>query len=209
MKCAAVALCAPSGTGKTTVVRELVKDSDELLFSVSATTRSIRPGEQDGVDYHFVNREAFESMIEAGAMLEWACVHGELYGTPRTNLEQAEQQGLALLLDIDVQGAQQLLQALPETVTIFLLPPSAEVLLQRLSGRGSEGDKELRTRLETAQAELEAVDAFRYVVINDRLEETVHAVRAIIEAESQRFSRRRSEVEALRERLRTDLGEAG
>ena len=209
MKCSAVALCAPSGTGKTTVVRELVKDSDELLFSVSATTRSIRPGEQDGVDYHFVKREAFESMIEAGAMLEWACVHGELYGTPRTNLEQAERQGLALLLDIDVQGAQQLLQALPEAITIFLLPPSAEVLLQRLSGRGSEGDEELRTRLETAQAELEAVDAFRYLVINDRLEKTVHTVRAIIEAESQRFSRRRSEVESLRERLRTDLGEAG
>ncbi|MHC4934069.1 MAG: guanylate kinase, partial [Planctomycetota bacterium] len=107
MKSFAIAICAPSGVGKTTVARRLIEDGEGLLFSVSATTRGARPGEQPGVDYHFISRDEFESMVESGELLEWAEVHGDLYGTPLANLEAAEREGKLLLLDIDVQGARQ------------------------------------------------------------------------------------------------------
>lgn len=182
-------LCAPSGTGKTTVARALLERRDDLLFSVSATTRWPRPGERDGIDYHFLKREAFEAMIAAGELLEWAEVHGELYGTPTANQAEASSLGKRLLLDIDVQGARQVVRALPDTVTVFLLPPSFEQLMERLRGRGSERSADLRRRLETAKRELEAVDGFRYVVVNDRLEDAVAGVDAILTAERQRSSR--------------------
>lgn len=202
----AVALCAPSGTGKTTVARALVEKSESLVFSISATTRSMRPGEQEGVDYHFVSRAEFEEMIADGAMLEWAVVHGELYGTPRANLEEADEQGANLLLDIDVQGAKQVAESLPDTVTIFLLPPSSEALKERLRRRGSENSDELRTRFETAQRELDAMDEFQHVLVNDRLEDTVAIIQTIIAAERHRLCRRREELEELRDALKRDLG---
>ena len=188
MKNFAVAICAPSGVGKTTV-------------SVSATTRSARPGERPGVDYHFVARSEFESMIEQGLLLEWAEVHGNLYGTPQRNLEAAERDGEQLILDIDVQGAAQVVAARPDTVTIFLLPPSFGVLMERLRGRGSEDASRLRRRMETARSELEAMNAFQYVVVNDRLEEAVGRIRSIIVAESQKLSRSGQDLEELRQRL--------
>jgi guanylate kinase len=205
MKSFAVAICAPSGTGKTTVARALVQGGTGLLFSVSATTRPARAGEQPGVDYHFVGRDEFEAMIERGELLEWAEVHGELYGTPRANLERAERQGELLILDIDVQGAQQVVTARPDTVTIFLLPPSLGALLERLRNRESEDEVRLRQRLETAQRELERLDAFEYVVVNDRLEETVARVSSIIVAERQRRERQAEPLAALRRRLQEDL----
>ncbi len=183
-----VVLCAPSGTGKTTVARALLERRDDLLFSVSMTTRPRRRAERDGVDYRFVEREAFESMVAAGQFLEWAEVHGELYGTPRANLTAAIEAGKCLLLDIDVHGARQVMRAVPETVTIFLLPPSFKQLLQRLRRRGSEGASDLRRRLETARRELDAVDEFRYVVINDRLEDTVDRVESIFTPASPDFT---------------------
>lgn len=201
----AVAICAPSGTGKTTVARALVQISENLVFSVSATTRSARPGEQAGVDYHFVSRDEFEAMIARGELLEWAEVHGDLYGTPHANLEEAERQGKLPILDIDVQGARQVVAARPDTVTIFLLPPSFEILLERLRSRGSEDDSRLRQRLETAQRELDHVDAFEYVVVNDRLDETVARVHSIIDAECRRRDRQATEVEALRRRVQENL----
>jgi len=205
MKSFAVAICAPSGTGKTTVARALVQGGTGLLFSVSATTRPARAGEQPGVDYHFVGRDEFEAMIERGELLEWAEVHGELYGTPRANLERAERDGKLLILDIDVQGAQQVVAARPDTVTIFLLPPSLGALLERLRNRESEDEVRLRQRLETAQRELERLDAFEYVVVNDRLEETVARVGSIIAAERQRRDRQAEQLAALGRRLREDL----
>ncbi|UCC48320.1 MAG: guanylate kinase [Gemmatimonadota bacterium] len=205
MKSFAVAICAPSGTGKTTVTQALVQRSDDLVFSVSATTRPARPAEQPGVDYHFVSRDEFEAMIAEGELLEWAEVHGELYGTPRVNLEEAERQEKALILDIDVQGARQVVRARSDTVTIFLLPPSFDTLLERLRNRGSEDEVRLRERLETARRELEHVDSFEYVVVNDRLEETVVRVRSIIDAECRRLDRQVAEVEALQRRLQQDL----
>jgi guanylate kinase len=201
----ALAICAPSGAGKTTVACALVERSDEFIFSVSATTRSIRPGERDGVDYHFVGRDEFDAMIRNDELLEWAEVHGELYGTRRANLEDAERQGRLLILDIDVQGARQVVEALSDTVTIFLLPPSFDALMERLRQRGSEDASRLRRRLETAKNELKCVDEFQYVVINDRLDDTVERIRTIVAAERQRLSRRRAETGELRRQLQEGL----
>ena len=147
-------------------------------------------------------------MAKDGALVEWASVHGELYGTPRANLEEAARENKVLVLDIDVQGAAQLEGSHTDTVNIFLLPPSAEVLLERLRGRGSEEAEELATRLRTAQTELEALDRFDYVVMNDSLDETVRMVGAIIEAESQRRSRRLTEIADFRDRLKVELDKA-
>ncbi|NIR42920.1 MAG: guanylate kinase [Gemmatimonadetes bacterium] len=203
-----VAICAPSGAGKTTVCRALLEASDDLLFSVSATTRPPRQGERDGVDYHFVSDEEFRDMAERGALLEWAEVHGRLYGTPRSNLEAAEREGKKLVLDIDVQGARQVVKARSDTVTVFLLPPSFAVLMERLRGRGSEKGERLRRRMETARGELDAAMTFQYVVVNDRLDEAVAAVRSILDGEGWRLERRREEIEARVGELRAGL-EAG
>jgi guanylate kinase len=201
MKTFAIAICAPSGVGKTTVARALVDESDDLIFSVSVTTRAPRPGEQAGIDYEFVSRQDFESMIAQKALLEWAEVHGDLYGTPCSNLELAERQGKILLLDIDVQGAEQVVEAQPDTVTIFLLPPSYTALIERLRGRASEDAVRLRRRMETARAELEDVSSFQYAVVNDQLPQTVALIRSIIVAERQLLTRRAAEVEDLRTSL--------
>lgn len=197
MKSFAIVISAPSGVGKTTVARKLVDANDRLLFSVSATTRERRPAERPGIDYHFVSRADFEAMIENGELLEWAEVHGELYGTPSANLERADRAGRLLILDIDVQGARQIGENRPDSVTIFLLPPSFEALMQRLRARGSEGPEELRRRLSTAKAELAGIDAFRYVVVNDRLDDTVREIQAIITAETYRLDRQAGGARAL------------
>ncbi|MHC4233876.1 MAG: guanylate kinase [Planctomycetota bacterium] len=201
MKSFAVAICAPSGVGKTTVAKRLIEGGEGVLFSVSVTTRGARPGEQPDVAYHFVSRDEFEAMVTNGELLEWAEVHGDLYGTPLANLEAAEREGQLLLLDIDVQGARQVMQSRPDTVTIFLLPPSFEALMERLRERASEDDARLRRRMATAKAELRSVEGFDYVVVNDRLEDAVRDIRAIIHAESRRLDRQAAEVEDLRRRL--------
>ena len=193
----AVAICAPSGVGKTTVARRLVEASDDVVFSVSATTRPARSSERQGVDYFFVSRAEFELMIEESTLLEWAEVHGDLYGTPRANLEEAQRDGKRLILDIDIQGARQLVEAVPDSITIFLLPPSFDVLMGRLKGRRSEGDDRVRRRLQTARSELEAVGDFQYVVVNDRLDDTVEEVQAIIRGEGRGSEHARLEVEQL------------
>ncbi|UCF19334.1 MAG: guanylate kinase [Gemmatimonadota bacterium] len=208
MKSFAVAICAPSGTGKTTVARALTAASDDLVFSVSATTRAARAGERDGVDYHFVGRGDFEQMIAEDALLEWAEVHGELYGTPRRNLEEAERLGRRLILDIDVQGARQVKSARPDSALIFLLPPSFQAWVERLRRRGSEDEARVRRRLETARAELQAVDEFQYVVVNDRLEEAVARLGAIVAAEGQRLTREDPDLLELRRDLEAALARA-
>lgn len=154
------------------------------MFSVSATSRRPRVGELDGIDYHFVSRGEFEAMRERGRLLEWAEVHGELYGTPLSNLEESRDSGRALLLDIDVQGARQVRENLESAVLVFLLPPSIEELLLRLRGRGSEDDAAVRRRMRSALMELEAVGEFNYVVVNDEFDSTVAAVESILVAES-------------------------
>jgi len=205
MRSFAIAICAPSGVGKTTVARKLVEAGGDLVFSVSATTREPRAGERPGIDYHFVSRAGFEAMIGEGALLEWAEVHGDLYGTPRANLEEAERAGKLLILDIDVQGARQILESRPDSVTIFLLPPSFDALMERLTLRGSEGPDRLRRRLTTAMAELAGVDKFQYVVVNDRLDDTVREIQAIVTAERRRLDRQFDDALTLSRHLRDAL----
>jgi guanylate kinase len=179
----AVVLAAPSGTGKTTLARRLVEEGDDYAFSVSATTRAPRAHERDGVDYHFVDRESFEQMVSAGDLAEWAEVHGRLYGTPRVQLDRAAEMGVHIVLDIDVQGAGQLSAAVPDTKLIFVLPPDVDTLLSRLRGRGTEEPAEVARRLRSALGELQAVENFDYVVVNDDLERCLGTIRDIVSGE--------------------------
>ena len=183
-----IVLSGPSGGGKTSVCDGLVRRRTDVEFSVSVTTRPPRPGEVDGRHYRFVDRVRFERMAEAGELLEWAEVHGEMYGTPRDQLESIRE-GRTLLLDIDVQGARDVRRRVPEAVLVFLLPPGAESMLARLRKRGSEDEETLRRRMRTALAELDAVGEFDYAVVNEDLEATVDAVEAILEAERRAVTR--------------------
>lgn len=205
-----VVLAGPSGSGKTTVARRMAAGGTRFRFSVSATTREPRADETDGVDYWFVDRPAFLAMRDGDELLEWAEVHGELYGTPRREVEAARRQGVHLLLDIDVQGARSVRRLEPDVVTIFLLPPTGERIVARLKGRGSEVEAELRRRMRTAEQELHAVEEFDFVVINDDLETAVESALGIVEAEELRISRmgpRVSELaQEIEEQIRRTLG---
>lgn len=186
-----VVLAAPSGTGKTTLARRLVDGKGPFCFSVSATTRSPRPGERDGVDYHFVDPDGFDAMVESGDLAEWAEVHGERYGTPRRELEEAAQRGLHVILDIDVQGARQIRASVPEALLVFVLPPSVDVMVERLTGRGTEGGAQVARRLRSALEELGALPEFDHVVVNDALDRCVDEIRGIVRAETLRTARAR------------------
>ena len=178
---APIVLAGPSGAGKTTLARALAADSERFAFSVSVTTRPPRPGERDGTDYEFVSRKGFERMIRAGELAEWAPVHDHLYGTPRRNLVGCD--GRRVLLDIDVQGAAQVRASVPSAVCVFVLPPSARVLLRRLSARGTERREQIARRLRVARTELAQVPEFDHVVVNDDLDATVERVRRIARGE--------------------------
>jgi guanylate kinase len=175
-----VVLAATSGTGKTTLAHSLVAGVGRFVFSVSATTRSPRKGEVDGVDYHFVDRAGFEAMVEQGDLVEWAEVHGRLYGTPGAELERAAARGEHVVLDIDVQGARQIKARISDAKLIFVLPPDVDTLMARLTGRGTETPETVARRLRTALQELQAVEEFDYVVVNDDLERCLDAIRAIV-----------------------------
>jgi guanylate kinase len=182
-------LAAPSGAGKTTIARALRERRGDVVFSVSATTRAPRAGERDGVDYHFVDAAEFRRMSEAGELIEWAEVHGNLYGTPLHNVSGAVRRHEYLLLDIDVQGARQIRDKLPEAVFVFVLPPSGRVLCERLVGRGSEAEEVRRERLANARDEIREAARFDYVIVNDDLERAVDEVERILLAERLRVSR--------------------
>jgi guanylate kinase len=185
-------ISAPSGSGKTTLVNELRQYVPNLEFSVSYTTRSPRGSEQDGREYHFITRGEFENMIERGEFLEYAQVFGNYYGTARSVLRQAKERGNDLLLDIDVQGERQVKQKAPEAVSIFVLPPSRTELESRLRKRSrSEGvnaEDVIRRRLDTARREIENYPNYDYILINDRLEESVDRLQAIVLGERVRGS---------------------
>jgi guanylate kinase len=173
-------LSAPSGAGKSTLARLLRQRNADVDFSISATTRAPRPTERDGREYHFVGRDEFLRMRDAGELIEWAEVHGNFYGTPLKNVRQAQARGRHLLLDIDVQGARQIRRALPEAVHVFVLPPSGQALVKRLSGRGTEGANALERRLRNAGEEVRAATEFDYVVVNDVLETAVQELEAVL-----------------------------
>ena len=186
-----IVLSAPSGCGKTTLVRRVMADLGGLVFSVSHTTRPPRPGEKDGRDYHFLDRQNFLALRdrEPSGFLEWAEVHGNLYGTARDQVERLRSKGLDVLLDIDVQGARQVRQN-SDPVTVFIAPPSLDELERRLRGRGTEDEDTVRRRLAGARREMVAMEEYDYLLVNDRLEEAVESLRSLIVAERLRRRRR-------------------
>lgn len=173
-------LSAPSGTGKSTIVKRLLAEVEGLHFSVSATTRPPREGERDGVEYHFIDEPSFARKVAEGEFLEHAEVHGHHYGTLRSATEEQLRQGRDLLLDIDVQGARQVAQSGFGAHLIFLFPPSRAELERRLRGRGSETQDTLVERLRNAQREMDCYTEFGYCVLNDELDEAVAAIRTIL-----------------------------
>ncbi len=181
-----VVLSAPSGAGKTTIAKALVEGREDVVFSISATTRPSRDNEVDGVDYHFLSEPDFRVMIEADEFVEWAEVHGHMYGTPRQALQDARDQGRFLILDIDVQGAMQVRLSVPDAVLVFVLPPTADALMQRLRERGTEGEDTLARRIENARGELEKASEFDYVVVNENLDQAIDDIRRIVWREGPR-----------------------
>lgn len=182
---------APSGCGKTTILRRVMAELPGLIFSVSHTTREPREREVDGKDYHFVSREDFKLIhdSEEDGFLEWAEVHGNFYGTSRGEVVRNLQKGHDVILDIDVQGAQQIIER-ENPVTIFIAPPSFEELERRLRSRGTDSDETVALRLANAKKEMTVADKYDYLIVNDRLEEAIGSLQAIIMAE--RLRRRRS-----------------
>lgn len=177
-------ISAPSGAGKTTLLRRIMDDVAGLTFSVSHTTRPPRPGERDGIEYNFVSHEQFRTMIEDGLFLEFAEVHGNLYGTSGKAIEKQLQQGLDVILDIDVQGAEILRKiGQPEATFIFIAPPGLGELESRLRGRGTESEETIGLRLKNAEAEMRAAADYDYLIINDVLDEAEKVLTGVILAE--------------------------
>jgi len=176
-------ICGPSGVGKGTVVARLLAEDPNLYFSVSATTRDPRPGEVDGRHYHFLSREQFQKWIDEDAFLEHAEFVGNCYGTPKLYVDEAMEQGRDVLLDIEIQGADQVHDKRPETIRIYIAPPSWEELERRLIGRGTESPEKVRSRLARGKVEFAAAKDFDYFVINETVEQAVAEIRAIICAE--------------------------
>ncbi|AGP30831.1 guanylate kinase [Corynebacterium terpenotabidum] len=177
-----VVLAGPSAVGKSTVVKGLREAVPELFFSVSMTTRDPRPGEVDGVDYHYVSTDLFRQAIETGRMLEWAEIHGglQLSGTPRGPVEDALAAGRPVLVEVDLEGARNVKRLLPDAVTVFLAPPSWDDLVERLTGRGTESAEVIARRLETARKELDSSDEFDQLVVNDDLDTAVRTIADIL-----------------------------
>lgn len=196
-------LSSPSGAGKTTIARKLLAAESNLALSVSVTTRGMRPGEVDGKDYHFTNAVEFRTMVEDEAFLEWAEVFGNLYGTPRSEVEVGLSQGRDYLFDVDWQGAQQLSQRAGEdVVSVFLLPPSLAELEDRLRSRGTDSEEVIEGRMARAKDEMSHWSEYDYVVINDDIETCFTKVRTIFEAERLKRARQTGLVDFTRELMR-------
>jgi guanylate kinase len=178
-----IILSAPSGGGKTTIAKALLASRKDIGYSVSCTTRQPRGGEVQGRDYYFVSRSEFIAKRERGEFAESAEVHGNLYGTLRSEVLRVMEAGQHVLMDIDVQGASQFTRVFPQSVTIFILPPSAEVLLERLRMRQTESAQQLADRLQSALQELQAVDEYEYVIVNEKLDQAIGKIASILDAE--------------------------
>ena len=183
-------LSAPSGTGKTTLARRLLSELPDALFSISVTTRQPRGREKDGVDYHFVDVTSFQERIERGDFVEWAEVHGHFYGSPRTVVDEARSRRGVAIFDIDVQGGLAIKRKQPDTVLVFVVPPSLEELERRLRDRGTDAEDTIRRRLLAARSEIErGVAAYDYIIVNDDLEHAYQDLHAIVVAERSRRGR--------------------
>ena len=204
MKPFLLVLSAPSGGGKSSIARNLLQGRDDLGYSVSATTRPIREGERDGVDYYFLTQEEFVRRRDAGDFLEWATYGGHLYGTLRSEIERIFARGRHAVLDIEIEGARQIRANFPNSLHVFVLPPSAEVLVGRLAGRKTEPVEVIRERVSRAADELTAVAEYDYALVNEELVVAVAQVAAILDAEARRVSRQDS-LPSFIERLRRDV----
>ncbi len=187
-----IILSSPSGGGKTTIAHKLLSGRKDVGYSVSCTTRPARPGEIEAKDYYFLTEEKFRKRQGAGEFAESATVHGHLYGTLRSEVERVLASGRNVIMDIDVQGTRQFARAFPDSILIFILPPSAEALIERLEARGTEDVQALVRRFRSAKDELKAIDLYQYVIVNDDLDSAVAAVSAIIDGKGEKFRRSRN-----------------
>ena len=194
-------VAAPSGAGKTTLVRLLLEGQPDIRLSISYTTRDPRPGEENGREYHFVDTSEFRAMIDRHDFLEWAEVHGNFYGTSQKWIADQLAAGIDVLLEIDWQGAQQVRSLFPAAIGIFILPPSMEELTSRLTGRGTDSSSVIARRLAAAQAEMRHVGEFDYVIINDQLAQALDDLRAVVRASRLSLAAQRARHAALFARL--------
>lgn len=185
---------SPSGGGKGTIIEHVLDKVENLSYSVSYTTRAPRSKEVDGREYFFVSRDTFEEMVAAGEFLEWACVHGNFYGTAKSQILERTGAGADIILEVDVQGAAKVRELLMDSVSIFILPPSFEVLKQRLIARGTDAPAELELRLRRAPDEMREYSSFDYVIINDEVDKAVCQLESIVYAERARCMRQESVV---------------
>jgi len=190
-------ISAPSGTGKSTLIKHLMEDCPGLCFSISYTTRPPRPTEKHGRDYFFVTRRSFERMVRRDEFVEWAEVYGHLYGTTSKQLQAAQEAGQDILLDIDVQGHQQVRQRLPEAISVFILPPSFQELSRRLRDRHSDAPEVIEHRLQTAREEITHGPEYDYLVVNDHLTGATETLRAIVRAARFRRSSQTGRIEKI------------
>ena len=185
-----IIIAGPSGAGKTTVCKLLIKNDDRLLYSISATTRAKRKGEKDGVDYHFVTEKKFKSWEKEGKFLETAKVHGYYYGTLNNCLVESDKIEKDILMDVDVKGKINICKKIKNAISIFLLPPTMSEAVKRIKGRNKEKESEIKNRMETATREIKEIKNFDYLVVNEDLKETVKVVQSIIIAERHKVKNR-------------------
>jgi guanylate kinase len=180
-KTKALLIIGPTAVGKSSLLERALKDHPMLVDIITYTTRPMRAGESEGNPYHYVSEQAFKDLVEQKFFIEWAVVHGRMYGTPRDQVRRATEQGKGIIIDIDVQGAKTMLKEFPEAVTIFLKPPSMDALRQRFIKRGVTNEADLKRRLESAQVDMTQADHFKHVLINDDFDQTYEQIRKIIE----------------------------
>jgi len=199
-----IVISAPSGTGKTTVVKKLLDQNANLVASVSFTTRKIRENEKEGIDYFFVGEKTFENMIRNNDFLEHATVFGNFYGTERESVSQNLEKGKNVILEIDWQGAQQIKSRMPSCIMIFLIPPSSEVLLSRLKNRGTDSDQEIEHRFNQAVLDLEQSNKFDHVLVNDQLDKVVSKISLCIEGKADKINGSEGVTESLKSFFETN-----
>ena len=195
---------SPSGGGKGTIIRHVLAVVDNLSYSVSYTTRAPRQSEVDGREYFFISRDTFDEMVAAGEFLEWACVHGNFYGTSKEQIMRETAAGADIILEVDVQGAASVRQLLMDSVSIFILPPSYEVLRQRLIARGTDSAQELEVRLRNAPEELKQYSSFDYVIFNDEIDRAATQLASVIYAERARCMRQEPLVREVIQKFKSD-----